>query len=159
MKTIYNAKLSEILPANLLADEKIKALSTALDEMLSNLTAATREVLHLPRLDELSGTILDLLGYQFHCDTWDPLWLDDETKRALIRESIATHRQFGTKAALEAVNRAFGRKIKIETWHEYGGSPYNFRLRTKPFKSTDDLDSWLRMIHHEIGRASCRERV
>ena len=148
MKTIYNAKLSENLPPNLLADEKIAAMSAALDEMLSNLTNDTRQALHLPRLDELSGTILDLLGWQFHCDTWSPLWLDDETKRGLIRESIATHRQFGTKAALEAVNRAFGRKIKVQAWFEYGGSPFWFRLRTKPFKSTDDLDSWLRMIHH-----------
>ena len=149
MRTISEIKLSEILPANLLADEKIKAMATALDEMLSDLTNDTRQALHLPRLDELSGTILDLLGWQFHCDTSSPLWLDDETKRGLIRESIATHRQFGTKAALEAVNRAFGRKIKIETWYEYsGGKPYHFRLRTKPFKSTDDLDSWLRMIHH-----------
>ena len=149
METIYNANLSEILPSNLLADEKIAALATALDKILIDLTNDTRQALHLPRLDELSGTILDLLGYQFHCDTWSPLWLDDETKRNLIRESIATHRQFGTKAALEKVNAAFGRKIKVQAWYEYsGGEPYHFRLRTKPFKSTDELDSWLRMIHH-----------
>lgn len=148
MKKITDIKLSEILPANLLADEKIAVMSAALDKMLSDLTTATREVIHLPRLDELSGTILDLLMYQFHVDHAEPLFLDDETKRNLIRESIATHRQFGTKAALEAVNRAFGRKIKISPWFEYGGNPFWFRLRTKPFKSADDLNSWLRMIKH-----------
>ena len=148
MKTIENATLSEILPTNLIADEQIAAMAAALDKMLSDLTTATREVIHLPRLDELSGTILDLLMYQFHVDHAEPLFLDDETKRNLIRESIATHRQFGTKAALEAVNRAFGRKIKISPWFEYGGNPFWFRLRTKPFKSADDLESWLRMINH-----------
>ena len=148
MKTINDAKLSEILPPNLLRDEKIKALAASLDEMLSDLTADVKQVIHIPRLDELSGTVLDLLANQFHVDHFEPLWLDDETKRNLIRESIATHRQFGTKAALEKVNSAFGRKIKIQTWYEYGGRPFHFRLRTKPFKSTEELDSWLRMIHH-----------
>lgn len=148
MEKLSETRLSKILPENLLRDEKIKALSTALDNMLIELTAATRETIHLPRLDELSGSILDLLAYQLHVDFWEPLFLDDETKRNLIRESIATHRQFGTKAALEKVNAAFNREIKIEEWFEYGGEPYWFRLRTKPFKSAGDLQSWLRMIHH-----------
>ena len=149
MKTIENATLSEILPSNLIADEQIAAMAAALDKMLSDLTADVKQVIHIPRLDELSGTILDLLGWQFHADTWDPLFLDDETKRNLIRESIATHRLYGTRAALEKVNAAFNREVKIQNWYEYGGGePYHFRLKTKPFFSDSDYKSWLRMIQH-----------
>ena len=148
MKAIENATLSEILPANLMADEQIAAMAAALDKMLSDLTADIKQVIHLPRLDELSGTVLDLLANQFHVDHWEPLWLDDETKRNLIRESIATHRLYGTKAALEMANRAFNREVKIEEWWEYSGQPYGFRLRTKPFFKASDQDAWFRMIGH-----------
>lgn len=149
MEKLGETRLSKILPQNLMADEKIKATALALDEMLSDLTNDTRQVLHLPRLDELEGQILDLLAWQLHLDFYEPLWLTDETKRNLIRESIATHRIFGTKAALEKVNSAFGREIKIQAWHEYsGGKPFWFRLRTKPFKSASDIQSWLRQLTH-----------
>lgn len=146
MKTMNDAKLSAILPESLLRDEKIAATAAALDKLLTDLTGDVKQVLHLPRLDELSGQILDLLAWQFHVDQYEPLWLTDEVKRNLIRESIATHRLKGTRFAVEAVNAAFNRKIKIQEWYEYGGEPFHFRLTTAPFKSNSDLQAWIRQV-------------
>ena len=144
MKTIENATLSEILPSNLIADEQIAAMAAALDKMLADLTADVKQVIHIPRLDELSGTILDLLANQFHVDHWEPLFLSDETKRNLIRKSIAWHRIKGTRAAVEQVNASFGREVKIE---EFYGEPYFFRVRTKPFFNVSERESWLRQLY------------
>lgn len=142
MIKLETARLSEILPSSLLRDEKIKALAQALDTEIINLTAATREVLFLPRLDELSGPILDLLCNQFHVDFYEPLYLDDETKKKLIRESIAWHKRKGTRWAVERICEQFSHSIKIKEWYEYGGNPYWFKVITKPFKSEDDLHNF-----------------
>lgn len=147
MKTLSMARLAEILPESLLRDEKIKALAAGIDTELEKLTVETEQVIHLPRLDELSGTILDLLAWQFHVDHYEPLWLSDAVKRNLIRESIKTHRLKGTRYAVDAVNAAFNRKVKIAEWYEYGGEPFHFRLSVAPFKSNSDLQTWLRLIN------------
>lgn len=148
MEKLSETRLSKILPENLLRDEQIKTCAAALDKMLSDLTEDVKQVIHLPRLDELSGQILDLLAWQVHTDFYEPLFLNDETKRNLIRQSIEWHRQLGTRAALEKVNAAFGREIKISEWYEYGGEPYWFRLKTKPFFKKKDQDAWLRQLNH-----------
>lgn len=147
MKTLSMARLTEILPDSLLRDERIKALAEGVDTELEKLTVAAKQVLHLPRIDELSGTILDLLAWQFHVDHYEPLWLDDATKRNLIRQSIKTHRLKGTRYAVDAVNAAFNRKVEIAEWYEYGGEPFHFRLSVAPFKSNSDLQTWLRQIN------------
>lgn len=147
MTAITDARLSEILPANLLADEKVKALALGIDGELEKLSEEIEQVIHLPRLDELSGGILDLLAWQVHVDFYEPLWLTDVTKRNLIRNSIAWHRQKGTRAAVEKINEAFGREITIREWFEYSGQPYHFNLTTRPFNDSADLNSWLRQLN------------
>jgi phage tail P2-like protein len=147
MTKIESARLSEILPSSLLRDEKIKALAHALDTEIMALTAATREVLHLPRLDELSGPILDLLAEQFHVDFYEPLYLDDEMKKELIRGSIAWHRIKGTRAAVEQVMALFGRKIRLKEWYEYGGNPYWFKIIMAPFKSELEFNQWVKKLN------------
>ena len=146
MKTIENATLSEILPSNLIADEQIAAMAAALDEMLADLTADIKQVIHIPRLNELQGEILDLLAWQAHVDFFEPLFLSDATKRNLIRNSIARHRIKGTRAAVEAVNAAFGREVKIQEFWEYNGAPYHFRVKTRPFFNPSDQESWMRQL-------------
>lgn len=146
MKTIEEARLTEILPESLLRDAQIKA-AAALDAELERLTEAAQEVLHLPRLEELSGTILDLLGWQFHVENWEPLFLSEAVKRNLIRQSVAWHRQKGTRAAVEAVCAAFSREIKIEEFWEYGGEPFHFRVTTKPFLNTADQTAFIRRLN------------
>ena len=146
MRTIKEVRLTESLPESLLRDEQIAAMASALDGMLADLSADAAQVLHLPRLEELSGTILDLLAWQFHVDFYEPLWLSDEVKRNLIRQSIAWHRIKGTRAAVEQVNAAFNRAVEISEWYEYGGEPYWFRLRTAPFRKKSEMDSWFRQL-------------
>lgn len=147
MKEIWTPKLTEILPDSVLNDPKLRASAEALDLELEKLSLSTREVLHLPRLDELSGRILDFLAEQFHIDFWEPLYLTDDEKKNLIRRSIAWHRIKGTAAAVEGIANAAFRDAQVTEWFDYGGRPYHFYITTHGFKSTPDgFATFLRML-------------
>ena len=148
MKTIYTPKLIDVLPDSVLNDSKLRASAEALDFELEKLSADIRQVLHLPRLDELSGKILDYLAEQFHIDFYEPLYLSDGEKKNLIRESIAWHRIKGTVGAVEQIAKSAFRDAKITEWFNYeGGKPYHFKITTQGYKSTPDgFKTFLRMI-------------
>lgn len=147
MQSIQQPKLSGILPRSLSYDEKFNALAKALDAQLEKLSGDVKHVLHLPRLDELDGQILDLLAWQLHVDNYTPLWLDDQTKRNLIRNSIAYHRRKGTRAAVNDVLAAFKVPVEIEEWFEADDmEPYWFRATTEIKNAGKDLDALIRRI-------------
>lgn len=135
---IYWKWLTRILPESSFLDSKMYASAEALDVQITKLYQSIREVLHLPRLDELSGTILDLLAEQFHVDYYDAINFSDEEKRNLIRQSIAWHRLKGTPAAVEMVLQDAFKDLRIDEWFTYGGEPYFFRLWTKGYISTPE---------------------
>ena len=148
MKKIYTASLLELLPESVLLDPKLRASAEALDAQFQAVTAATREVLHLPRLDELSGNIVDYLAEQFHIDFYEPLYLTETEKKNLIRDSIAWHRIKGTPAAVEQIAHAAFRDAQILEWFEYGGEPYHFKIRSHGYKQTPDgWLTYLRMLY------------
>ncbi len=106
IKDLTSISLLDILPSNLLEDPQVSAAARALDVELQAVTRATAETLHLPRLDELPETVVDLLAWQWHVDFYEPLGLDIATKRRLVKESIAWHRTKGTPAAVEKMLKA-----------------------------------------------------
>ena len=126
-KDLQSVSLLDILPPNLLADKQIHAAARALDDELQKITVATRNALLLPRLDELSEEVIDLLAWQWHVDFYEPS-ADIATKRQLVRESIAWHRIKGTKAAVEKMTQTVFKGGVITEWFEYGGEPYHFRI-------------------------------
>ena len=126
-KDLQSTSLLDILPQNLLADKKINAAARALDDELQKITEATRNALLLPRLDELSEEVIDLLAWQWHVDFYEPS-MSIETKRQLVRESIAWHRIKGTKAAVEKMAQTVFKGGVVTEWFEYGGEPYHFRI-------------------------------
>lgn len=126
-KDLQSVSLIDILPPNLLADKQIYAAARALDDELQKITAATRNALLLPRLDELSEDVIDLLAWQWHVDFYEPS-MSIETKRQLVRESIAWHRIKGTKAAVEKMAQTVFKGGVVTEWFEYGGEPYHFRI-------------------------------
>ncbi len=148
MKKISEVTLLDVLPESILQDPKLKAAAEALDAQIRAVTLATREVLHLPRLDELSGNVLDFLAEQFHLDFYEPLYLTEDEKRNLIRESIAWHRIKGTPAAVEKIAHDAFRDAEIVEWFNYGGKPYHFKIRSHGYKQTPDgFETYIRMIN------------
>ena len=128
VKEFKSLSLLEILPESIRGDPQMQAAAQAFDKELQAVTEDTKENLLISRIDELPESVLDLLAWQWHVDFYQPLGLDIETKRRLIRESIAWHRIKGTPAAVEKVLAAAFANAHVEEWYEYGGEPGYFRV-------------------------------
>ena len=100
IKDLQSLSLMDILPDSILADKKVAAAAQALDAELQAVTQAAVETMHIPRIDILPEAVIDLLAWQWHVDFYEPLGMDIDTKRRLIKESIAWHRIKGTPAAI-----------------------------------------------------------
>ena len=148
IQTIDHLSLLDILPENLLADEKVYAAAKAVDDELQQLIVSCIEVLHLPRLGELPEEVVDLLAWERHVDFYEPS-MSIETKRQLVRESIAWHRIKGTKAAVEKMAQTVFKGGVVTEWFEYGGEPYHFRidLLTAPNITQDDTVRLLAVVN------------
>ncbi|MBQ6758348.1 MAG: phage tail protein, partial [Selenomonadaceae bacterium] len=142
MIDIYNASLADILPESLKIDSQFVAIAKALNPILQKIAADTRNVIHLPRLDELEGTILDVLAEQFHVDFFDSVTLDDDQKKNLIRNSIALHRLKGTVWSVEYIVNQFFHNATVE---ELGG--FLFKINTDGYTATPEaFDTFCRML-------------
>lgn len=131
IKDLKSLSLLDILPDSILSDEQMKASAEALDTELQKVTAETIETLHMPRLDELPEAVIDLLAWQWHVDYYEPVGMSIETKRRLVKESVAWHRMKGTPAAVESVVSAAFDTSTVKEWYEYGGKPFYFKVVTE----------------------------
>ena len=147
-KDLQNLSLLDILPPNLLADEQINAAAQALDDELQKVTAAIRETLILPRIDELPEAVIDLLAWQLHVDFYEELTTLAE-KRNAVKQSIAMHRVKGTRMAVELALHMVYTSGEVSEWFEYGGRPYYFRVRFIHPETirTEDVDRVIRIIN------------
>lgn len=147
-KELQSTSLLDILPQNLLADAQIYAAARALDDELQKVTAATRDALILPRIDELSEEVIDLLAWQWSVDFYDELKSLAE-KRNAVKQSIAMHRIKGTRRAVELALHMVYTSGEVSEWFEYGGRPYYFRVRFIEPNSirTEDVDRVIRIIN------------
>lgn len=147
MKSIWQPKLTDILPESILRDRQLRAAAEALDFELGRLSADAVQVLHLPRLDVLPERVLDALALQFHVDFYEPESMEIDVKRDLIRRSIYWHRIKGTRAAIEQLCRTVMDDVEIQEWYEYGGEPYYFKITAKGLRFEDqDAGKFWRMI-------------
>ena len=159
-KELQSTSLLDILPENLLADAQIYAAARALDDELQKVTAATRDALILPRIDELSEEVVDLLAWQWSVDFYDELKSLAE-KRNAVNQSIAMHRIKGTRRAVELALHMVYTSGEVSEWFEYGGRPYYFRVRFIEPESirTEDVDRVIRIINAVKNTRSWLESV
>ena len=151
----------DILPSSLKDDQDIQALSNAMDRQMQEITKEISSVILLPRIDELPEEIVDFLAWQFHVDFYEPLGLDAEKKRSLVKNSISWHRRKGTKSVLEEMLRIlFLENFKLEEWFEYGGEPYFFRLIIQDsLESEQTYNEMIRAIHELKNVRSRLEKI
>lgn len=134
MINLKNISMLKLLPENLRQIEQVQNVAAALDIELQQAMDNIRHCLLYPRLDELVEAEVDLLAWQFHVDFYEPIGMDLETKRRLVKESIAWHRLKGTPAGVEKILSAVFDESAVEEWFNYDegdGLPYHFRVVVK----------------------------
>lgn len=155
---IFKPSIRKILPSSISNDRKVLAAAEALDLELKKLSAEIKNVLHLPRLEELSGEVLDHLAAQYHCDFYSTEF-SDAVKRNQIRETIFWHRIKGTPRGVEKAVSTFMVNAKVEENWEYGGEPYFFRIVTKGLKYLTDESEFLRLVYDSKNVRSWLEEI
>lgn len=142
MNRLKNLQLTQLLPASIAADTKVKNISLSVETILQTVAGQTAAVLLLPHLDELPEAIIDELAWQYHVDTYSADFAI-EVKRQLIRQSIAWHHKKGTPAAVTDMLSTIYASAQLEEFWEYDGEPYHFRVtvgedRTDSAQTIDD---------------------
>jgi len=128
MADITQINLIGLVPDSIRGDPQVQAAAAAIDNELKAVTVAIPATLLIARLDELPECVLDLLAWQWHVDYYEPVGMDIETKRKLVRQSIAWHRRKGTPEVVQEVVTAVLGDAQVLEWFEYGGEPYWFKV-------------------------------
>jgi phage tail P2-like protein len=146
---LTNVSLAEILPSSIKHDEKIQALTAALDLELQKLSAVIEKVLHLPNLDKLPHEVLDKLAEQFSAIFYEPEEMSLSKKRKIVATSLLQWRKIGTAYAVKQMLLTFSSDATISEWFEYdGGKPYHFKLKLKHLQDlADDGETIMRLIN------------
>lgn len=154
MTDINELSLRNITPQNLVGDEDISALISAIDPQLQQISLSAIEPLIMARIDELPENVLDLLAWQFHTDFYD-LAGNIEMKRKAVKNSVLWHMHKGTEWAIHEGLRQIDITADFIPWWEENAEPYTFRLDalvTGDFyrtKGVDKLQSSIRRVVEE----------
>lgn len=138
MVKISDETLINTLPNSINRDANVINIAEAIEEQLHSINSETGYVLLLPRLDELSESLIDELAWQYHVDFYEndaPI----EVKRDLVRNAIKWHRRKGTPYAVESVCQTAFRSCSIKEWFDYGANPYHFKIEDIADNMPDEL--------------------
>lgn len=134
MAVLKMSKLQDTLPPSISQDQSIIAITKALDITYQDLAGFILNVLIYSRIDNLPEEVIDLLGWQFHLESYDLAYSLDE-KRSMVRKAIELHRYKGTPwAVIESLKAAgfynaevieYGHNKYDGTWKFDGSRRYN----------------------------------
>lgn len=126
-RLLRDIPLAELLPPSIAVDGQFIAAANACDPRLVDVLDAAGLVSLWSRLDEIDEPLLSELARQLHVDFWED-GITAETRRNLIRESIAWHRIKGTRGAVVRMLEYLGYACEIDEWWQYDGEPWFFRV-------------------------------
>lgn len=129
MINLSEVSLLQLLPHSIRSDPKVAAAAQALDAEYAQITTDISELSIYTRLDSITSEEADALAWQFHVDFYDPS-LPLESKRSLVKNSLAWHRRKGTPSAIEELIVAIFGDGQVQEWYEFGGDPGTFRITT-----------------------------
>lgn len=117
---VQNPDLIQDMPEWCLTDPILQALFYALDIQFREAIEAIPENLIKPVIRSLNySDLVNLLGYEFHVDFFDPLDTLDR-RRNLVADSIVWHQKKGTVALVqEVLDYWYPGGATLEEWFDY----------------------------------------
>ena len=123
------------LPPNLQTDETY-ALSKAVDKQMKKLVDMSNMMQVWTNIEAVDPKYYGIIAACIKAPYYDSSF-DDKTKLAIIKDTLNIYRLAGTKTAInKLISSIFG---TFESWHEYGGKPYHFRITTDAELTPDVL--------------------
>lgn len=144
MKTLDNAKLSDILPDSIAKDAQVSAAATAIDPYLAAVASGREIPAIYASLSRLTGRQLDHIATQWDVSVWRESWPED-LKRSVLSTAIIDKRKKGTVAAVKGALESISSIATIEEWWQKNpkGTPHTFTVYATVSEFEGTLDSEL----------------
>lgn len=127
MNDVKDIPLETTMPDSIRRDKTVRNICEAIRGEMEAVSRCAGYCLLLPRLDELSESLIDELAWQYHVDFYDQTMPIDQ-KREMVRQALENHRKKGTAAVVRNVVSIILEDGRVEEWFQYGGEPYHFRV-------------------------------
>lgn len=145
MINFYEGQIADLLPHNLTDDPAVQAASLALRDATRLLNDYTKRVYTYCSIDTAPENVLDLLALELRTQYYSQD-LELEVKRGLVRNTLIWHMTAGTPAAVEELVAVVFGEGEVEEWFEYGGNPYEFRIKTNVTIEGDAIEYFAQMV-------------
>lgn len=142
MKTLDNAKLSDVLPDSIAKDAKVSAAAAAIDPYLAAVASGREIPAIYASLSRLTGRQLDHIATQWDVRVWRESWTED-LKRSVLSTAIIDKRKKGTVAAVKGALESISSIATIEEWWQKNpkGIPHTFTVYATVSEFEGTLDS------------------
>lgn len=144
MKTLDNAKLSDVLPDSIAKDAKVSAAAAAIDPYLAAVASGREIPAIYASLSRLTGRQLDHIATQWDVRVWRESWTDD-LKRSVLSTAIIDKRKRGTVSAVKGALESISSIATIVEWWQKNpkGTPHTFTVYATVSEFEGTLDSEL----------------
>ena len=149
MTKLFDARITDLLRnTQLQYNPEVQALAYAILEEKRRLRQLADRTRTMAFIDDLPDAILDILAVELRT----PAYTEDlpiETKRELIKGTLAFYNRLGTPWAVNWVIRTIFGNGQISEWFQYNGKAHHFLVSTMndgTFKTLEGLTAFLRMI-------------
>lgn len=122
----------DLLPSVLKNEPEMQALSYAIERAMRLLLTFSRRTLMYAAIDEQPENILDYMAIESRAQYYDES-MDIETKRAIIKNSLAWYLKAGTQESVDDLIRTVFGEGKSVPWYEFEdglGTPGTFDIIT-----------------------------
>ena len=152
---LSNIEFSKLLPQFMRDDAAVRGLSVAVDEIVTGLSAAIKNLSTWDRIDYLDDAELDELAWELNIP-----WYDSTAtlaiKRDVVKNSDKVYQRLGTKWAVEYIIKTYFGDGYIMEWFEYEGEPGHFRVySSNPSLNNERLTEFLALLN-KTKRASAK---
>lgn len=150
MTNLRNLKLEQVIPQNIVQDQKVRHLAQSVDPHIQGITDWADKLNYEINLDDLPTEIIDHLLWERHM-TWNEGLLLVETheqKVELLKAAIEIHRTKGTPHAIERVVSIFFNDAYVAEWFNVKGlKTFEFAIDVKKeFSKQSDLVNVFKLV-------------
>lgn len=129
MTSLFDSEIIQILPDVLAKKPETKALSYAISQMVKRILGYCEKTPLYAAIDKQTDDVLDLLAIELDAQYYDTN-LDIESKRSIIKGTLAWYLTLGTPSAVENMVKAIFGEGQVSEWFEYGDLAYHFKITT-----------------------------
>ena len=145
------------LPPNLQNIEN-QCFTYALDRQIRKLTALAKQLTVWSDLDNVNPKYYDYMAMCIRAPYYKSEYTN-EKKLDLIKTAIASHRFAGSERAITQLLDTIFDNAKFIPWYEYGGGPYQFRVKVYDILTEDATTMFLEILQKVKAARSIMQEI